>query len=438
MAPRQRFNPIDFYRKPAPRKPLAVRPPRTRYTQPTTPQLSTVGHLFDKAAPMIADYITAEKEKERVAAARAEMKDVLSAYYERGGQKAYDAVFDSETDGEIDATYEDFRSQAQAASERPGGIEAVNAMDPSVSPEAQDMRIALMGDAYRQEREREAAELKRSREMEDYIKKEQYKYRSPKTIKTAEGVYILNPDGSRGTRLGGAKAETQITIGAGELKKGFRTTETGAEPIPGGSEDPKTIQRKKEAERIAALNIENIKKLPGRRSAIYASTLNAPTFNTAIENAISEASSPLSSGLTQQVLGGIAIGPAFDLERSLDTIKSNIGFGELLRIKAAGGTLGALSEMENRLLQAMQGALDARMKKEKLIPALKKVKEIYYLNLEEKKREFKRMYPKEERPWEKVKKNSMPPAVTSSSAPKVEPTLEEILEEMNRRKALEN
>ena len=198
MAPRQRFNPIDFYRKPAPRKPLAVRPPRTRYTQPTTPRLSTVGHLFDKAAPMIADYITAEKEKERAAAARAEMKDVLSAYYERGGQRAYDAVFDSETDGEIDATYEDFRSQAQAASERPGGIEAVRNLPQSVSKEAQDMRIALMGDAYRQEQEREARDEKRlyeegvaERKIEGQIKLAGVKAKPPRRTAKVEQAESL-------------------------------------------------------------------------------------------------------------------------------------------------------------------------------------------------------------------------------------------------------
>jgi hypothetical protein len=165
MAPRQRFNPIDFYRKAAPRKPLAVRPPRTRYTQPTTPQLSPTGHFFDKAAPLIADYITSRREKERVAAARAEMKDVLSAYYERGGEKAREAVLNASMD--IDETSDDVERDALIAFNKRGGIEAVNAMDPSVSPEAQDMRIALMGDAYRQEREREAAELKRSRELSD-------------------------------------------------------------------------------------------------------------------------------------------------------------------------------------------------------------------------------------------------------------------------------
>jgi hypothetical protein len=177
MAPRKRFNPIDFYRKAASTKPLSVAAPKTRRTPATTAQLSPVGHLFDKAAPLIADYITAEREKKRSAAARAEMKDVLSAYYNRGGEQAKDVVLNAPMD--IDETSEDVDRDAEIAFNKPGGMDAVNAMDPSVSRGAQDMRVALMHDSYRQRQEREAAELKRSQEMEDYIKQQKYKAFAP-------------------------------------------------------------------------------------------------------------------------------------------------------------------------------------------------------------------------------------------------------------------
>ncbi len=228
----------------------------------------------------------------------------------------------------------------------------------------------------------------------------------PKTIKTGEGVFILNTDGTLGERLGSAKADTEIILG-GELKKGFRPVKDpttgeviGAEAIPGGSEDPATIQTKKEAERKAALNIKNLEKLPARRSQIFAANQNAPAFEDAVKDATKLAKGWKTSGVMQQILGGVAGTDAFALERALDTIKSNIGFGELLRIKEAGGTLGALSEMENRLLQAMQGALDPRLDGEKLATALERVGEIHKQNLEQKKLEFKDMYPDEARPWE--------------------------------------
>ena len=141
-----RFNPIDFYRKAG--KPLSVKAREIKHRPVATAQLSPVGHAFDKLSGPIADYITGEREKERAAAARAEMKDVLSAYYDRGGQPAYDAVANAPMD--MDETSDDVDRDADIAFNKPGGIGAVNAMDPSVSPEAQDMRMALMGDAYRQ------------------------------------------------------------------------------------------------------------------------------------------------------------------------------------------------------------------------------------------------------------------------------------------------
>ena len=146
-----RFNPIDFYRKAG--KPLSVKAREIKHRPVTTAQLSPVGHAFDKLSGPIADYITAEREKKRATAARAEMKDVLSAYYNRGGQPAYDAVANAPMD--MDETSDDVDRDADIAFNKTGGIEAVNAMDPSVAPEAQDMRVALMVDASRQRQARE-------------------------------------------------------------------------------------------------------------------------------------------------------------------------------------------------------------------------------------------------------------------------------------------
>lgn len=271
---------------------------------------------------------------------------------------------------------------------------------------AQDMmqRMTMQDIGWKQQ---QGAQDDALNQFEEQMKiKQQYAApTTPKTIKTAEGVFLQNPDGTLGQRLGGAKAETEIIMG-GELSKDYRPVydetgkQIGAEPVPGGKEDVGTIQKKKEAERKAALNIENLEKLPARRSQIFASVQNAPAFQGAVKDAKELAKGWSTSGLAQQALGNIAGTDAFALERSLDTIKSNIGFGELLRIKEAGGTLGALSEMENRLLQAMQGALDPRLKGNKLVTALERVEQIQKLNLEQKKREFKDMYPNSERPWE--------------------------------------
>jgi hypothetical protein len=285
--------------------------------------------------------------------------------------------------------------------------------------ESQKMQDAQIQRENERQQALDDAEMKQKRALDLYKYQQDNKAGAPKTVKTAEGVYILNPDGSLGTRLGGAKPETEINLGGG-LKKGFRATEGGAEFIPGGSEDPATILGKREAERMAALKVKNLEKLPATRSQIYAAHQNAPAFESAITDAIKYAKSWSSSGIAQQAFGSIAGTDAFGLERSLDTIKANIGFGELLRIKEAGGTLGALSEMENRLLQAMQGALDPRMKGEKLVAALERVSKIQKLNLEQKKIEFKEMYPDSTRPWEVAPGQAPPPPTDRIIALKAE------------------
>ena len=109
-----RFNQIDLYRKAGKAvKPLYGKTRQIKHRPVTTAQLSPVGHAFDKLSGPIADYITGEREKERAAAARAEMKDVLSAYYDRGGQPAYDAVANAPMD--MDETSDDVDRDADIA-----------------------------------------------------------------------------------------------------------------------------------------------------------------------------------------------------------------------------------------------------------------------------------------------------------------------------------
>ena len=170
MAPRPIFNPVKFYREAASAKPLSVAAPQRRRPPVSKVPLSFASHAVGGLATLAEAALKAwqlQKEKDKEAAAEAEMQGMISALTRPGGQRAYDAVFDSETDGEIDATYEDFRSQAQAASERPGGMDAVRAGAVPKTRAGRGMLLALTHDEYRQRREREAAELKRSRELSD-------------------------------------------------------------------------------------------------------------------------------------------------------------------------------------------------------------------------------------------------------------------------------
>src|SRR5690606_23007568 len=66
------------------------------------------------------------------------------------------------------------------------------------------------------------------------------------------------------------------------------------------------------------------------------------------------------------------------LKNDLDTIRANIGFEELQAMRDAsptGGALGQVSEMENRLLQAVRGALDQLDRGESLAQNLRIIRE---------------------------------------------------------------
>jgi hypothetical protein len=221
MAPRKRFNPVEFYRKAASTKPLSVKAPKTRHTPATTAQLSTIGHLFDKAAGPLADYIKGEREEKRSAAERAdqattvEMIKALTA-----PQTPFDPAKYGISPEELKAAahaafpgpgrevdrkfYIDAAKEKQTAydQETPYGADLVikrqEAGDYNIKdnrnwwgkfigedkPEgmasgARDlMTRILLGDKEKKDAEK-AAELKRSQKMEDYIKQQKYKAFAP-------------------------------------------------------------------------------------------------------------------------------------------------------------------------------------------------------------------------------------------------------------------
>lgn len=82
------------------------------------------------------------------------------------------------------------------------------------------------------------------------------------------------------------------------------------------------------------------------------------------------------------------------LRNYLDTIKANIGFDKLQNMREnspTGGALGQVSDMENRLLQAVNGSLDPGIP-EQLKEDLSVIKELYPQVLKEKQRAFQQDY----------------------------------------------
>lgn len=71
--------------------------------------------------------------------------------------------------------------------------------------------------------------------------------------------------------------------------------------------------------------------------------------------------------------------PAFDLAKTLDSIKANIGFDKLQDMRdnsPTGGALGQVSEWELVLLQSVLGSLEQAQSKEQFVYYLNRIKEI--------------------------------------------------------------
>lgn len=82
------------------------------------------------------------------------------------------------------------------------------------------------------------------------------------------------------------------------------------------------------------------------------------------------------------------------LKNYLDTIKANVGFDKLQQMRdnsPTGGALGQVSEMENKLLQAVNGALDPAQA-DQLESNLKQIKSLYPKVLSERKEAFNADY----------------------------------------------
>ena len=100
-----------------------------------------------------------------------------------------------------------------------------------------------------------------------------------------------------------------------------------------------------------------------------------------VDNSIDKALSDISP-YTAGVGAWLAVIPASKaktVSETLKTIKANIGFDKLQDMRAnspTGGALGQVSDMENRLLQAVQGSLEQTLAPSELIANLNNIKSI--------------------------------------------------------------
>lgn len=89
-----------------------------------------------------------------------------------------------------------------------------------------------------------------------------------------------------------------------------------------------------------------------------------------------ESNPTLATGAFNQMLGGLGGTSANALNQYLAGVKANVGFDQLQAMRAAsptGGALGAVSDMENNLLQSVLGSLEGSQRPEDLAYNLKRL-----------------------------------------------------------------
>lgn len=167
-----------------------------------------------------------------------------------------------------------------------------------------------------------------------------------------------------------AKKERPQTIvvgggprGGGKPPTGYRYTAEGdLEPIPGG---PAAAKAETVAEKEALLTGGIVQR--------------ADLVINKVDDAI-KLTSPKTTGVAGATLGRIPGTDAYDLARMVDTVKANIGFGELQAMRQAsptGGALGQVAVQELNMLQAVIGSLDTSQSPDELKKNLNAVKKHY-------------------------------------------------------------
>ena len=182
----------------------------------------------------------------------------------------------------------------------------------------------------------------------------------PRTVTTEQGVFILNPDGSLGSRLGdrprpaqsGGSSEplVQTLDDQGNLVWTPRSQAGGMKAPPtrlAPGEQPLSPYSQERARRVVA-DVDSLKSKVNRASVGFGSLLSV-----------------------------IPETQAREFKAQLDSLKANIAFNELNAMREAsktGGALGQVSVRELELLESALGALDTGQSPSEFTSQLDKIK----------------------------------------------------------------
>ena len=171
-------------------------------------------------------------------------------------------------------------------------------------------------------------------------------------------------------------------------------------PIPGGPQDPATVAATAEATAGAKAKVKKETAFPKAQTALQGFERQGKVVSDTVDEALGLIS-PWSTGYGA-FLADMPETDAGKLRNALDTLKANVGFDKLQQMRdnsPTGGALGQVSEFENRLLQAVNGALDPKQS-DQLGANLTKIKTLYGQVMEERRGAFQQDYggmmPKEE------------------------------------------
>jgi len=153
-------------------------------------------------------------------------------------------------------------------------------------------------------------------------------------------------------------------FGGTKAPAGYRyTSDNSLEAIPGGPADDK-----KKADLLTRQNAEQEQQS------------KAQTVSTLIDEALGKVGYN-TSGFGGKVMGKFAGTEATNLQGTLDALKANLGFDQLMAMKSSSKNgssgLGALSENEMKLLTSLSGSLDQNLSPDQLRSNLTAIKQKY-------------------------------------------------------------
>lgn len=199
---------------------------------------------------------------------------------------------------------------------------------------------------------------------------------SPSNVREWEYFKQLQPD-QQDMYLRMKRADKFLDTGSGYVVPSPAKPTTVSPVVNRGlkpSEELSYIEDKKTTEKRAEGGVKKEMLFPKARDTMTSLTTQWKVVDDTINKALTQIS-PFSAG----VGSWFTVFPATqakDLQRSLETIKANVGFDKLQDMRnnsPTGGALGQVSEFENRLLQSVNSSMEQDQSPQQLIENLKRV-----------------------------------------------------------------